>query len=99
METVVETDSFKAIGNRILVLPEEQKESKTAGGIIVPESYETLKAQFIKGKVISVGEKLSDQIQVGDIVCYQKLYELSINVKKVRHVILKGEHIIGYSRD
>jgi co-chaperonin GroES (HSP10) len=87
MSEEIKVDGIKIIGHRILVLPEEHSELKTKGGIIVTETYQNLK-KSVKGTVIGVGEKVKDIVQVGDIVHYQKIYELSIDIKNVRHVIL-----------
>lgn len=98
MNQEIRVESLKVIGNRVLIIPEETSEMKTRGGIILTETYDSLKREVI-GQVVGVGEKLSDQIQVGDKICYQKVYELTVFIKDVRHVVLRGEHIIAYSRD
>ena len=95
----IEITNMRAIGDKILVLPQEVDETKTAGGIILTQTYDTLKKE-VMGTVVSVGEKLQDQIKVGDTVVYQKVYELSVTISGVRHVVLKAGidgHVIAVS--
>ena len=94
---VIEPTSFKPIGKNILVIPDEEKILKSAGGIILTETHDTLKRE-IKGKVVGVGEKI-DVISAGDTVLYQKMYELSITLNGIRHVILKEEHILAVGKE
>ncbi len=90
----IEITGFKPIKNNILVLP-EREEVVTKGGIILADhidSHNKLK-QHVRAKVVEVSKQLQDQISVGDIVIYKKMYELSFIINDVRHVILKDEHI------
>lgn len=61
----------QALGERVIVKPIEM-DSKTASGIIIPD---TAKTRSQKGVVISVGpggEKVEGNAQIGDIVMFGK---------------------------
>ena len=92
MDMIKNIKGLKMVGNRVLLLPEPHNE-KSDGGIILTETYDTVK-RTVKGKVVSVSDKMKDYISVGDTIVYKKMYELSVDIKSVRHVILKEEHII-----
>ena len=88
--------SFKPLGKRILVLPEPEGELKSKGGIIIAqETAETVKRD-IKGTIVAIGDKV-DEVQIGDVVSYKKMFELSINILNTRHVVLdlSKEHVTG----
>jgi co-chaperonin GroES (HSP10) len=87
MSEQMKVDGVKIIGHRILVLPEENKELMSKGGVILAPTYQNLK-KSTKATVVQVGEKVQDLVQVGDIVHYQPVYELSVEIKGIRHVIL-----------
>jgi co-chaperonin GroES (HSP10) len=90
MTEKVKIMGFRPIGDKILVLPEEY-EAKI-GSIKLPDTYLSVKSH-VKAKVIAVGGKVTSQIKEGDTVVYKKMYELSIDIDDVKHVILKEEYI------
>ena len=69
--------SFKPLGNRIVVEPQEGDEQVSAGGIYIPD---TAKEKPQEGTVVAVGPgRLSDEgkripmeVEVGDTVVYSK---------------------------
>ncbi len=91
--------SFKPLGDRIAVVPEEQEE-KTAGGIIIPD---TAKEKPVQGKVEAVGEGNFDangklipmQVKVGDTVLYGKWAGTEIKVEGKDLVIMKESDVFG----
>jgi chaperonin GroES len=69
---------FKPLGDRVLVKPNEVKEEKSGGGIIISESM--THGKKIQGEVIEIGtgifsqngERIPMTVKVGDIVLYEK---------------------------
>ncbi|MFC1485844.1 co-chaperone GroES [Candidatus Latescibacterota bacterium] len=68
---------IRPLADRVIVKPSEEVESKTAGGIIIPD---TAKEKPSRGKVVSVGPGRQDEngkfipmnVKVGDEVLYSK---------------------------
>ena len=71
---------IKPFEDRVLVEPEEITESKSEGGIIIPD---TAKEKPRKGKVVEVGtdEDLAKNIKVGDTIIYAKFTGDEIEVE------------------
>lgn len=67
--------------NVLLDMSEEEKEQKTAGGIIIPE---TAKERPQMAKVLSIGNVENPEISVGDVVVFKKFSgtELEFEGKK-----------------
>ena len=69
--------TFKPLGNRVVVEPQEGEEQMTAGGIYIPD---TAKEKPQEGVVVAIGPgRLSDdgsrvpmEVEVGDTVIYSK---------------------------
>lgn len=59
---------IQPVGQKILVLPLESKETKSGGGIIIPESVNT--ADLREAVVVEVSAELSNVYQEGDVVLY-----------------------------
>lgn len=76
------------------------EETKTAGGIIIPDTAQEKPAQ---GKVIAVGEgKLLDSgelrkldVKKGDKVLFGKYSGTDVKIDGVEHLILREEDILG----
>lgn len=91
--------NFKPLGDRIAVVPEEQKE-KTAGGIIIPD---TVKEKPIQGKVVAVGEGNIDengklipmQVKIDDTIIYGKWAGTEVTVEGQDLVIMKESDVFG----
>lgn len=86
------------LGSRVLVKPIEV--TKTAGGIIIPE---TAKDAPVKGTVIEVGPGTKDEtmvVKVGDTVLYGKYVnnqELNLNGEK--YILMKQHDIVAIVTD
>lgn len=91
---------FKPLNNYVLMerLPEE---SKTAGGIIIPDNA---KEKPVRGRVIAVGDGIIEDgkrvpmtVKVGDVVLFAK-WASSINEVKIDgrdFVLIKENDILG----
>jgi len=85
---------IKPFEDRVLVEPEEITESKSEGGIIIPD---TAKEKPIKGKVVEVGtdEDLAKNIKVGDTIIYAKFTGDEIEVENKNYLIVSKSDILA----
>ena len=68
--------NLKPLGDRIVVKPQDEEESRTASGLVIPDTA-TEKPQL--GEVLAVGpgefkdgERVPVDVNVGDVVFYSK---------------------------
>jgi len=91
--------SFRPLHDRLLVKRHEA-ETKTAGGIIIPDSA---KEKPIEGEVIAIGNgKILDDgnvrplaVKVGDKVLFGKYSGTEIKIEGGEHIILREEEVLG----
>jgi chaperonin GroES len=91
--------TVKPLADRILVKPIEA-ESRTESGIYLPE---TAKERPMKGKVVSTGpgkrldngEVARPSVKKGDTVVYGKYSGSEIELKGVKHLILRETELLG----
>ena len=91
--------NVKPIGDRILVEPAEEKETKK-GGIIIPD---TAKEKPAEGKVVAVGSGrvLEDgkirplDLKAGDRVLFGKYSGTEVKVDGEELIIMREEDILG----
>jgi chaperonin GroES len=90
---------FRPLHDRLLVERIEQ-ESKTVGGIIIPD---TAKEKPMEGKVIAVGNGTRDErgnvkpldVKVGDIVLFAKWGGTEIKLDGKEYLVMKETDILG----
>lgn len=90
---------FKPLHDRLLLKP-MTAETKTKGGLIIPD---TAQEKPIQGEVVAVGKgkRLEDgrlqaiDVKVGDKVIYGKWSGTEVKIGGVDHVILKEEDLFG----
>ncbi len=82
--------SLKPIGNRILVEPIEV-ETKTASGIIIPDSA---KEKSLKATVVAVGGDV-EGISEGNVIMYSKFAGTEINIDNNDYLILEKPDILA----
>src|SRR5688572_14761936 len=84
-----------------LIVKRLDEESKTKGGIIIPD---TAKEKPLEGKVIAVGNgKVSEttgnvralDIKSGDTILFSKYAGTEIKIDGVDHLILREEDVLG----
>ncbi|NLH99989.1 MAG: co-chaperone GroES [Chthonomonadales bacterium] len=88
---------LRPLGTKVVVEPSE-KEEKTAGGIVLPD---TAKQKSIEGKVIAVGKgrTLDDgtvvplSVSVGQTVIYSKYGGTEIKLEGKEYVVLDEDQI------
>jgi len=88
---------IKPFEDRVLVEPEEAEETKSKGGIILPD---TAKEKPRRGKVVEVGtdEELAEKIKVGDTVVYAKFTGDEIEFEDKKYLIISKSDILAVIR-
>jgi chaperonin GroES len=84
--------SFQPLGNRVLILREEQT-NKTASGLYIPDSA---KEKPLNGKVIALGkEAIEAGIHEGDTVVFPKFGGTELNIDGTDYLIMNVDDILG----
>ena len=91
--------SFKPLGNRIVVEPNEDQAQVSSGGIYIPD---TAKEKPQEGTVIAVGPgRLTDEgkriamdVEVGDVVIYSKYGGTEYKEGDTEYQILREDDIL-----
>ena len=91
--------AVKPLEDRVLVKPMET-ESKTASGIYLPE---TAKEKPVRGTVVATGpgKRLENgnraqlSVREGDTVVYGKYAGTEVEIKGVKHLILRESELLG----
>ena len=88
---------LKPFEDRVLIEPEEVEESKSKGGIILPD---TAKEKPRRGKIVEVGtdEELTEKIKVGDTVVYAKFGGDEIEFEDKKYLTLSKSDILAIIR-
>jgi chaperonin GroES len=89
----------KPIGDRVLVKPSKEEETKK-GGIIIPD---TAKEKPQEGKIVAVGtgkldengKKIPFEVKVGDRVLISKYGGTEIKIDGEEYQILREDDILG----
>ncbi len=91
---------IKPLADRVIVLPDDVAESKSAGGIIIPD---TAKEKPRQGKIVAVGPgRLDDNgkpikmnVKVGDKVMYSQYGGQEIKYEGEEYLILSESDIVA----
>lgn len=91
--------AIKPLEDRVLVKPIES-ESKTASGIFLPE---TAKEKPVRGTVVATGpgkrldngKRAEMSVKNGSIVVYGKYAGTEVEIKGVKHLILRESELLG----
>jgi chaperonin GroES len=90
---------FRPLQDRVIVRRTEEKEERSAGGIIIPD---TAKEKPQEGKVVAVGpgrredgKVLKLDVKVGDRILFGKYSGTEIKLDGEEHLILREEDILG----
>jgi chaperonin GroES len=93
---------FKPLGDRVLIKPIKQEETKTKSGIIISDSM--TQSQKVNGEVIEIGtgifsqsgEKIPMTVKVGDIVLYEKGQGTNeIKIDDEKYLLFNEHQLIG----
>ena len=90
--------NIKPLGDKVLVKPDDVSESKTSGGIIIPD---TAKEKPQKGKIVAVGPGRTDEngkiikmnVKVGDKVLYSKYGGNELEYEGEQYLIMSESDI------
>lgn len=90
---------FRPLHDRLLVKRIDQ-ESKTAGGIIIPD---TAKEKPMQGEVVAIGNGTRDEhgnvrpleVKSGDIVLFAKWGGTEIKLDGVEYLVMKESDVLG----
>ena len=90
---------FRPLHDRVM-LQREEPETKTASGIIIPDSAAE---KPMKGKVVAVGSGLRDEsgklvpldVKAGDVVLFSKWSGTEITMDGEEFLVMKESDIIG----
>ncbi len=91
--------SVKPLEDRVLVKPIEA-EARTASGLYLPENA---KEKPVRGEVIAVGpgkrldngQRADMTVRKGDTVVYGKYAGTEVEIKGVKHLILRETELLG----
>ena len=91
--------AVKPLEDRILIKPLEA-ETKTASGIYLPESA---KEKPMQGKVVALGpgklldngERVKPAVKKGDTVVFGKYSGTEIEIKNIKHLIVRESELLG----
>ncbi|NEV94821.1 co-chaperone GroES [Psychroflexus sp. YR1-1] len=86
--------NIKPLADRVLVEP-QAAETKTASGIIIPE---TAKEKPQRGKVVAVGSGKKDHtmtVKVGDLVLYGKFSGTELKHEDKDYLIMREDDILA----
>ncbi len=82
---------LKPLGDRVIVKMQES-ETKTAGGILIPQ---TAQEKTQQGIVLAVGEDEAIKVKANDKVIYDKYAGTTIKVGAEEQLILKNSDILA----
>src|SRR5207249_5584458 len=91
--------NVKPLGDRILVEPVEEKETKK-GGIIIPDTakekpMESIVRALGTGKTDDNGKKIPFEVKVGDRVLVSKYGGTEIKLDKKDYKLLSSDDVLG----
>ncbi len=91
--------SFKPLGNRVVIQPNEAEESMSAGGIYIPD---TAKEKPQEGVIVAVGpgrqtdegNRVAMELAVGDNVVYSKYAGTEYKEGEIEYLVLREDDIL-----
>ena len=91
--------NVRPLNDRVIV-KRVQEETKTAGGIIIPDSAKEKPVEGVvvavgTGKVLDNGTKLNLTVKAGNKVLFNKYAGTEIKIANVEHIIMREDDILG----
>lgn len=84
---------IQPLGSRVLVQPDSESESRTSGGLYIPE---TAKEKPQTGTVIAIGDDDEEiKVKVGQTVLFPKYTGTEIKLDGVDHLIMDADDILA----
>ncbi len=91
--------NLKPLGDRIVVKPRDEEESRTASGLVIPD---TAKEKPQLGEVLAVGpgefrdgERVPMDVKVGDVVFYSKYGGTEVKVEGEEYLVLSSRDVLA----
>jgi len=91
--------NLKPLGDRIVVKPKDEEESRTASGLVIPD---TAKEKPQLGDVLAVGpgefkdgERVPMDVKVGDVVFYSKYGGTEVKVEGEDYLVLSSRDVLA----
>ncbi|MEE8457252.1 MAG: co-chaperone GroES [Acidimicrobiia bacterium] len=91
--------NLKPLGDRIVVKPQDEEESRTASGLVIPD---TAKEKPQLGEVLAVGpgefkdgERVPVDVNVGDVVFYSKYGGTEVKHDGEDYLILSSRDVLA----
>ena len=91
--------NLKPLGDRIVVKPQDEEESRTASGLVIPD---TAKEKPQLGEVLAIGpgeikdgERIPMDVNVGDVVFYSKYGGTEVKVEGEDLLILSARDVLA----
>ena len=91
--------NLQPVQDRVVVKITEEKENKTAGGIILPETAAKEKPQMAEVLAVGTDEKLNEAVKKGDNVIFAKYAGTEVKLNDENYLILKFEDILAIVKD
>ena len=92
-------NKIRPLSDRVVIEPREM-ETKTAGGIYIPDTAD--KDKPIQGTVIAIGsgkyiegKLLPLQVKVGDVVLFGKYAGTNVKLDENEYLVMREEDIMG----
>jgi len=84
--------NFNPTGDRVLI-ERAETETRTAGGLIIPDTSE--KKVATKGKIVALGDGVeqSELVKLGNVAMFTQSYELQLDDKE--YAVVNREDILG----
>jgi chaperonin GroES len=91
--------NVRPLHDRVLV-KRVQEETKTAGGIIIPDSAKEKPVEGVvvavgPGKVLENGTKLSLTVKAGNRILFSKYAGTEVKISNEDHLIMREDDILG----
>jgi chaperonin GroES len=84
---------IQPLGERVLVRPDTEGESRTSGGLYIPE---TAKEKPQTGEVIAIGDDEEEiKVKVGQKILFPKYTGTEIKLDGVEHIIMDAGDILA----
>ena len=84
---------IQPLGSRVLVRPDNEAESRTSGGLYIPE---TAKEKPQTGEIIAIGDDEEEiKVKVGQKVLYPKYTGTEIKLDGMDHIIMDADDILA----
>jgi chaperonin GroES len=85
--------NIQPLGSRVLIRPDSEAESRTTGGLYIPE---TAKEKPQTGFVIAVGDEGDEiKVKVGQKVLFPKYTGAEIRLEGINHLIMDADDILA----